>query len=75
MGFEHRLVTLGFGGAVRNAAGLATIWHNPCFIISVYPSASVGWNGFAVLFGSGYREARGVFQLNEEGIHHACFHV
>ncbi|MEH2495938.1 hypothetical protein V1294_002417 [Bradyrhizobium sp. AZCC 1678] len=42
---------------------------------SLYPSVLVGWNGFAVLFGSGYREARGVFQLNEEGIHHACFHV
>jgi len=23
----------------------------------------------------GYRGHQGVFQLNEEGMHHACFHV
>ena len=53
MGFEHRLVTLGLGGAVRNAAELATIWHNPCFNISV--RARSDRNGFAVqAVGSGY---------------------
>jgi hypothetical protein len=35
MGFEHRRATLELAGAVRNAAELATIWHNPCFTISV----------------------------------------
>ena len=38
MGFEHHVVTLESGGAVRNAAELATIWHNPCFTISVRAS-------------------------------------
>jgi hypothetical protein len=73
MGFEHRRVILEFGGAVRNAAELATIWHNPCFTISV----RVSWmNGFAVqAVRLNIREAPGVFQLNEEGMHHACFHV
>jgi hypothetical protein len=38
MGFEHHLVTLGLGREVRNAAELATIWHNPCFTITVRAS-------------------------------------
>ncbi len=48
-------------------AAIATIWHNPCFKSS-YPSRK--------RLGSKYiREAPGVFQLNEEGMHDACFHV
>ena len=30
MGLEHRPVTLGLRRSVRNAAALATIWHNSC---------------------------------------------
>ena len=49
-------------------AGIATIWHNPCF--NTVNRAS------RMRFGSKiFQRARGVFQLNEEGIHHACFHV
>ena len=75
MGFEHRRVTLEFGGAVRNAAESATIWHNPCFNISVRVSRIERFCSAAVRLKVTGRLDRGVFQLNEEGIHHACFHV
>jgi hypothetical protein len=74
MSFEHRRVTLEFGGAVRNPAELATIWHNPCFNISVRVSRIERFCG-AGCSAQDIREAPGVFQLNEEGMHHACFHV
>ena len=60
---------------VRNAVrSLATIWHNPCFNISVRASRMERFCG-AGCSAQDIREAPGVFQLNEEGIHHACFHV
>jgi hypothetical protein len=74
MGFEHHLVTLGLGREVRNAAELATIWHNPCFTITVRASRMERFCG-AGRSAQDTREAPGVFQLNEEGMHHACFHV
>ena len=52
-------------------------WPQFGIIRALYPSALVGWNGFAVqaVRLKIPREAPGVFQLNEEGIHHAWFYV
>ena len=73
MGFEHGLTTLGVGGAVRNPIQINAIWHNLCLNCV---SALDRTERFAVqAVRLGYRGAPGVFQLNEEGIHDACFHV
>ena len=62
------------GWSRPQCGGVATIWHNPCFNISVRASRM---EQFAHAGRSAKHTGRlpGVFQLNEEGMHDACFHV